>query len=116
MDVTHSTLLFGSPLHIAELIMNELKATMGITVSIGLSFNKIYSKLASDIRKPNAITFIPYKYHKQIVFNRPVEELLFVGERTAEMFHFYGIHTIGDLAFADFNDVKDIVGEKNAKS
>ncbi len=115
VDVTHSTMLFGSALHIAELIMKELKATMGITVSIGLSFNKIYSKLASDIRKPNAITFIPYKYHKKIVFNRPVEELLFVGERTAEMFHFYGIHTIGDLAFADFNDVKDIVGEKNAK-
>lgn len=115
VDVTYSTLLFGSPLHIAELIMKELKATMGITVSIGLSFNKIYSKLASDIRKPNAITFIPYKYHKKIVFNRPVEELLFVGERTAELFHFYGIHTIGDLAFADFNDVKDIVGEKNAK-
>ena len=115
VDVTHSTMLFGSPLHIAELIMKELKATMGITVSIGLSFNKIYSKLASDIRKPNAITFIPYKYHKKIVFNRPVDELLFVGERTAELFHFYGIHTIGDLAFADFNDVKDIVGEKSAK-
>lgn len=114
VDVTHSTMLFGSPLHIAELIMKELKSAMGITVSIGLSFNKIYSKLASDIRKPNAITFIPYKYHKKIVFNRPVEELLFVGERTAEMFHFYGIHTIGDLAFADFSDVKEIVGEKNA--
>ena len=115
VDVTHSTMLFGSPLHIAKLIMNELKITMGITVSIGLSFNKIYSKLASDIRKPNAITFIPYKYHKKIVFNRPVEELLFVDERTAELFHFYGIHTIGDLAFADFNDVNDIVGEKNAR-
>ena len=115
VDVTHSTMLFGSAPHIAELIMKELKSTMGITVSIGLSFNKIYSKLASDIRKPNAITFIPYKYHKKIVFNRPVEELLFVGERTAEMFHFYGIHTIGDLAFADFNDVKEIVGEKNAR-
>ena len=115
VDVTHSTMLFGSPLHIAKLIMNELKITMGITVSIGLSFNKIYSKLASDIRKPNAITFIPYKYHKKIVFNRPVEELLFVDERTAELFHFYGIHTIGDLAFADFNDVREIVGEKNAR-
>lgn len=115
VDVTHSTMLFGSPLHIAELIMNEIKVEMGITVSIGLSFNKIYSKLASDIHKPNAITYIPYKYHKKIVFSRPVEELLFVGERTTEMFHFYGIHTIGDLAFAKFEDVRDIVGEKWAR-
>ena len=112
VDVTHSQLLFGSPLHIAELIMNELKATMGITVSIGLSYNKIYSKLASDLRKPNAITQIPYKYSKKIVYSLPVENLLFVGERTAEMFHFYGINTIGDLAFARFSDVKAIVGEK----
>lgn len=112
VDVTHSTLLFGSPLRIAELIMNEVKQEMGITVSVGISFNKVFSKLASDIHKPNAITHIPYKYFRKLLYDRSVEELLFVGNKTKELLNMDGIRTIGDLAFAKFASVRALVGEK----
>lgn len=106
--------IFGSGLNIANLIMADLKKEMGITVSIGISYNKIFSKLASDIHKPDAITQIPYKYYREFVHKLPVEMLLFVGDKTKELFYVYGIKTIGDLAFADINIVKKVVGEKNA--
>lgn len=114
IDVTHSHKLFGDNMSIARSIMSDLKNEMRLTVSIGISYNKIWSKLASDLHKPDAITYIPYKYYRKITHNLPVEMLLFVGDKTKEMFNFYGIKTIGDLAFADKKIVTDVVGGKNA--
>ncbi len=101
LDVTASRRLFGDGLEIAERIRNEVKNEIGITVSIGVSFNKIFAKLGSDYKKPDAITLISRDNYKEIVYPLPVDSLLFVGERTADELKKAGIKTIGELAFVE---------------
>lgn len=110
LDVTGSTRLFGSPYEIAERIRNEVKNEIGITVSIGISFNKVFAKLGSDYKKPDAITVISEENYKDIVFPLPVSDLLFVGKRTAEDLHRIGIKTIGELALADEDMITKLLG------
>ncbi len=98
LDVTGSEMLFGSGTDIAQKIRTEIKSELGLTVSIGVSFNKVFAKLGSDMKKPDAITLISYENYRQKVWPLPVNELLYVGRSTAEKLSFYGIHTIGDLA------------------
>lgn len=101
LDVTESQFLFGSGEEIAEKIREAVKEELGVTVSIGVSFNKVYAKLASELKKPDAVTVISEKNYQQIVYPLPVTELLLVGKSTAETLRSLGIHTIGDLANAD---------------
>lgn len=98
LDVTASKRIFGTGEEIAECIRRRVKEEIGITVSIGVSFNKVFAKLASDYKKPDAITVISKENFKQIVFPLPASDLLFVGRRTAEELGKIGIKTIGDLA------------------
>ena len=98
LDVTASRKLFGSGEEIAERIRKEVKAEIGITVSIGVSFNKVFAKLGSDYKKPDAITVISRENFRQIVFPLPASDLLFVGKRTAEQLSTMGIKTVGNLA------------------
>lgn len=100
LDVTASKKLFGSGEQIAERIRREVKAELGITVSIGVSFNKIYAKLGSDYKKPDAITVINEDNYKQIVYPLPVGDMLYIGARTREELAKIGIRTIGALAAA----------------
>lgn len=99
LDVTASTLL-GSGIEIAERIRNDIKNELGITVSIGVSFNKAFAKLGSDYKKPDAITVISRENYREIVYPLPVSDLLFVGKRTEDLLRTLGIKTIGDLAYA----------------
>ena len=98
LDVTASRRIFGSGEEIAEAIRKRVKEEVGVTVSIGVSFNKVFAKLGSDYKKPDAITVISKDNFKQIVFPLPVSDLLFVGKRTSEELSKIGIRTIGDLA------------------
>lgn len=97
LDVTGSTFK-GDGLSIAEEIRLRMKSELGITVSIGVSWNKIFTKYGSDYRKPDAITVINRENYKSIVWEKPVEDLLFVGSATKRKLNFYGIYTIGQLA------------------
>lgn len=101
LDVTASKKLFGTGEQIAERIRREVRDEIGITVSIGVSFNKVYAKLGSDYKKPDAITVINRENYERIVYPLPVSDLLFVGKRTAEALRDIGIRTIGELATAD---------------
>ncbi|MBQ7913202.1 MAG: DNA polymerase IV [Clostridia bacterium] len=101
LDVTESTFLFGDGREIAEKIRREVKAELGVTVSVGVSFNKVFAKLASELKKPDAVTEITRENYKEIVWKLPVTELLFVGKSTEETLRKIGIRTIGDLALAD---------------
>ena len=101
LDMTESVQLFGSGYEIAERIRKEVKEELGLTVSIGVSFNKIFAKLASELKKPDAVTEITRANYKEKVWPLPVTELLFVGKSTADVLHKIGVHTIGDLANAD---------------
>ena len=98
LDVTASKRIFGSGEEIAELIRRRVKEEIGITVSIGVSFNKVFAKLGSDYKKPDAITVISRDNFKQIVFPLPASDLLFVGRRTAVELSKIGVRTIGELA------------------
>ncbi len=98
LDVTASERLFGSGKDIAERIRKEVKKEIGITVSIGVSFNKVFAKLGSDYKKPDAVTVIDESNFKSIVYPLPVSDLLFVGKRTAQELSRMGIRTIGALA------------------
>lgn len=101
LDMTESVQLFGSGFEIAEKIRKEVKTELGLTVSIGVSFNKVFAKLASELKKPDAVTEISRANYKEKVWPLPVTELLFVGKSTADILHKIGVHTIGDLANAD---------------
>lgn len=98
LDITGSTGIFGSPLEIAQEISERIKFELGITASIGVSFNKITAKLGSDYKKPDAITCIWHENYKEIVYPLPVKDLLYVGPATNRKLCAAGIRTIGDLA------------------
>lgn len=97
LDVTGSTMLFGSGEQIAERIRKEIKQELGITISVGVSFNKVFAKLGSDMKKPDAITVISRENFKQKVWRLPVSDLLFVGKSTADKLNASGIFTVGDI-------------------
>ncbi len=103
LDVTASKKLFGGGKEIAEMIRRDVKEALGITVSIGVSFNKVFAKLGSDYKKPDAVTVIDKSNYEQIVFPLPVSDLLFIGKRSELGLASMGIRTIGELAKTDIN-------------
>lgn len=98
LDVSGSTHLLGSGYEIAENIRQTIKRELGLTVSIGVSFNKVLAKLASDMRKPDAITVLDKETWKEKVWPLPVSELLFCGSASSRKLNDRGIMTIGALA------------------
>lgn len=98
LDVTNSTMLFGSGKEIADKLRERIKFELGVSVSVGVSFNKIFAKLGSDLKKPDATTVIESNRFKEIVWPLPVKELLYVGRATHAKLKRKGIFTIGDLA------------------
>ncbi len=100
LDVTASG-VFGNGSEIAQKIRNDVKREIGITISVGVSFNKVFAKLGSDYKKPDATTVISRDNFKQIVYPLPVSALLFVGKRTADALRHLGIRTIGELSEAN---------------
>jgi DNA polymerase-4 len=99
----------------AEEIANEIrekyKKQLGLTASVGVSFNKTFAKLGSDMKKPDATTVITPGNFKTKVWRLPVEDLLFVGRHTQEKLNLRGIRTIGDLAHVDENLVRAWLGK-----
>ncbi len=96
---------------IANEIRQRVKDELGITVSIGVSFNKIFAKLGSDYKKPDAVTVIDRDNFKDIVWRLPCTDLLMVGRSTGARLNSYGIYTIGDLANADSGFLQSILGK-----
>lgn len=101
LDVTDSATIKGDGYSIAREISNRMKSELGITVSIGVSFNKIFAKLGSDYKKPDAITTMYSDEFQTKAWNLPVGDLLYVGRSTNQKLAKIGIRTIGDLARTD---------------
>lgn len=110
LDITGSRKICGDGMEAAEAIRNTVKRELGLTVSIGVSFNKIFAKLGSDMRKPDAITEITKENFREKVWSLPASDLLYVGRATTTKLANYGIHTIGDIAAADPKLLKTILG------
>lgn len=111
LDVSSSLKLFGSGKEIAETIRERIKKEIGLTVSIGVSWNKIFAKLGSDMKKPDAVTEITPENYKQEVWVLPVEDLLYVGRATQQKLNRIGIKTIGDLAHAEEQTLVNLLGK-----
>ena len=101
LDVTGSVGLFGEGPAIADDIRGRMKRELGLTVSIGVSFNKVFAKLGSDMKKPDATTVITPENYRDKAWSLPVSDLLYVGPATTRKLNQYGITTIGELAQAD---------------
>ncbi len=109
LDVTHNIEKGG--MEIAREINARVKEELGITVSIGVSFNKVFAKFGSDYKKPDAITEITRKNYKNIVWNSPAQDLLYVGKATKKKLNNIGIYTIGDIANSDIKLLRSHLGK-----
>ncbi len=99
LDITGSWQLFGSsPRQVADKIREEVKAKTKLTISVGISFNKVFAKLGSDYKKPDATTEITQENYRDIVWPLPAASLLYVGRKAEETLKGLGIETIGQLA------------------
>ncbi|MCQ2420853.1 MAG: DNA polymerase IV [Clostridia bacterium] len=97
LDVTDSAQL-GSGMEIAERIRKSMREELGLTVSIGVSFNKIFAKLGSDMKKPDAVTEISRETFRDVVWPLDASEMIYVGRSTYRKLASVGIHTIGQVA------------------
>lgn len=111
LDVTGSRELFGGGKKIADELRKAVREETGVTISVGVSFNKVFAKLGSDYKKPDATTVISREQVPQILWPLPVTDLLFVGRASARMLAEHHIHTIGDLARARREDLKKWLGK-----
>ncbi|MGI5918356.1 MAG: DNA polymerase IV [Christensenellales bacterium] len=99
LDVTGSLHLFGSdPVALAHEIRQRVTRETGLTVSVGVSWCKVFAKLGSDLKKPDAVSVISRDNYRQVVWPMPVGSLLFVGRQTEQRLMQLGIRTIGELA------------------
>lgn len=108
LDVTGSE---KSGEEIAHEIRKRVKSQLGITVSVGVSFNKVFAKLGSDYKKPDAVTVIDESNYKDIAWSLPCGDLLMVGRSAQKKLNAYGINTIGDLADTDVAVLKSLFGK-----
>ncbi len=114
LDVTGSLNIFGNGKEIADKIRETIKSEVGLTASVGVSFNKIFAKLGSDYKKPDATTIISRENYKDIVYPLPVSALLFVGKSAKARLAEIGIDTIGQLADSNKNLLINIFGKSGA--
>lgn len=112
LDITGTAHLFGGDaVAIADQIRTTVREELGLTLSIGVSFNKVFAKLGSDYKKPDATTLLSPENWQEILFPLPVGDMLFVGRAAAATLGQYGITTIGQLAQADVELLEHILGK-----
>ncbi len=114
LDVTRSRRLFGDGVTIADEIRRRIREELGVTASVGVSYNKVFAKMGSDYRKPDATTEITENNFRALLWPLPIDDLLFAGRATRKQLHLYGINTIGDLAGAEFEQIVSLLGKCGA--
>ena len=106
LDMTGTYSLYGEPVAFAHKLKDEIKNTLGFTVNIGISSNRLLAKMASDFTKPDRVhTLFPHEIQEKM-WPLPVEDLFYVGKSTAVKLHALGLHTIGDVARCDLAVMK----------
>ncbi len=113
LDVTGTLHLFGGDTKaLADRIRNTVREELGLTISVGVSFNKVFAKLGSDYKKPDATTLITVENFQSIVWPLPVTDLLYVGRAAARVLERYGVRTIGQLAAFDRQALVNLLGKQ----
>ena len=112
LDVTGSLHLFGGDARaLADALRERVRRELGLTISVGVSFNKVFAKLGSDYKKPDATTVIPPDGWRELVWPLPVGSLLFVGHAAEELLGRYGVRTIGELAACKEETLDALMGK-----
>ena len=112
LDITGSLHLFGGDAKaVADEIRRRVKEATGLTVSVGVSFNKVFAKLGSDYKKPDATTVISRENWRDIVWPLPVGDLLYVGQAAQEVLGRHGVKTIGQLAAVEEDKLMEWMGK-----
>ena len=111
LDVTGSRELFGGGKKIADELRKAVREETGVTISVGVSFNKVFAKLGSDYKKPDATTVISRENWRSIVWPLPVGDLLYVGGAVQKLLGQYGVKTIGQLAACKKETLETLMGK-----
>lgn len=111
IDVSGSVGIFGDGPAMADQIRRRVHRELGLYCSVGVSFNKIFAKLGSDMQKPNATTIISPRDYRHKVWPLPVQELLYVGPSTRRKLARIGVRTIGGLAAMEIEDLRGLFGK-----
>lgn len=112
LDMTGSLHLFGGDAKaLADALRARIRRELGLTISVGVSFNKVFAKLGSDYKKPDATTVIARENWREIVFPLPVGDLLFVGKSAQDILGRYGVRTIGDLSQCSEEMLETLMGK-----
>lgn len=111
LDISGTQNIFGSPEKVANEIRETIKFELGLTISVGVSFNKIFAKLGSDMKKPDAVTVIDKETFREKIWGLPAADLLGVGRATQRVLDNYCIRTIGDLANTNPDLLKSRLGK-----
>lgn len=116
LDVTGSLKLFKKT---AKELADEIRETVfketGLSLSAGVSFNKVFAKMGSDYKKPYATTEITRDNFRELLWPLPAGDLFFVGKSSASKLSQMGIHTIGDIANADIRLLESVFGKHGAQ-
>ena len=111
LDVTNTLHLFGMDgAALADTLRRRVKQELGLTLSVGVSFNKVFAKLGSDYKKPDAVTEFGRREMEEIIWNMPCSDLLLVGPSTEKTLRRYGLHTIGDIARMEPGVMRSLLG------
>ena len=116
LDVTHTLHLFGGDARaLADTLRMRIRQELGLTLSVGVSFNKVFAKLGSDYQKPDATTVISRENWRSIVWPLPVGDLLYVGGAARKLLRQYGVETIGQLAACRREMLETLMGKMGAQ-
>ena len=112
LDVTHTLHLFGGDARaLADTLRMRIRQELGLTLSVGVSFNKVFAKLGSDYQKPDATTVISRENWQSLVWPLPVGDLLYVGGAARKLLRQYGVETIGQLASCRREMLETLMGK-----
>ncbi len=115
LDVTGSLNLFRTDgKGLADMLRRQVRQELGLTISVGVSFNKIFAKMGSDYKKPDATTLITRDNFQPLLWPLPVGDLIFVGRAAAKTLGDYGVHTIGELAATPRETLVQLLGKQGA--
>lgn len=111
LDVTESVNLFGGGKEIADKLRKLVYDETGVTISVGVSFNKIFAKMGSDYKKPNATTVISRENYMDILYPLPADNMIYVGKSTLAKLHSIGVNTIGDIVNLGKDNLTNMFGK-----
>ncbi len=111
LDISSGIKNYKDAVFVSDTLKKQVKRSLGISVSVGISFNKVFAKLASDLNKPDGMALVRPEDYKQRLYPLPVNSLLGVGRATAATLSRYGIRTIGALAQCDSALLSRLMGK-----